>query len=178
MRELRQDIFEAFVYVVSLMCDFHFSENPMRPYLEPIDTSGNGNTAHKLNGHRTSYQDAFAFADDDRCSASPSQMNFPPPPDDFLNSPKKLNAPEVIAEVRGFFDHHGMIIIRSSVLSSGTNLTLRFFLGGVLLSEDTGVSLTIPPGALPVGLRQEVYFKVCREDNILSTLDREKGMMG
>ncbi|GAU92615.1 hypothetical protein RvY_04671 [Ramazzottius varieornatus] len=128
-------------------------KNSMRPYLEPIDTSGNGNTAHKLNGHRTSYHDAFAFADDDRSSASPSQMNFPPPPDDFLNSPKKLNAPEVIAEVRGFFDHHG----------------------GVLLSEDTGVSLTIPPGALPVGLRQEVYFKVCREDNILSTLDREKG---
>ena len=103
-------------------------------------------------------------------------MNFPPPPDDFLNSPKKLNAPEVIAEVRGFFDHHGTI--GHYHLTTATTFAYFVFvsgLGGVLLSEDTGVSLTIPPGALAVGLRQEIYFKVCREDNILSTLDREKG---
>ncbi|OQV26205.1 Tight junction protein ZO-1 [Hypsibius exemplaris] len=123
-----------------------------RPYLEPINTNGYHNTNGA--GHRPSQHENFPFADDDRI-LSPSQMNFPPPPDDFLNSPNpnKLSPPEVIAEVRGFFDHNG----------------------GELSSEETGVSLVIPPGALPHGIRQEVYFKVCREDNILSTLDKEKG---
>lgn len=54
--------------------------------------------------------------------------------------------------------------------------SLLFFLGGVLSSEETGVSLVIPCGAIAVGTRQEVYFKVCREDNILSTLDKQKGL--
>jgi len=35
--------------------------------------------------------------------------------------------------------------------------------GGTLLSEETGVSIFIPPGAIPKGPAKEIYFKVCRD---------------
>uniref|UniRef100_A0A8C8RPQ1 Zona occludens protein 1 n=1 Tax=Pelusios castaneus TaxID=367368 RepID=A0A8C8RPQ1_9SAUR len=47
--------------------------------------------------------------------------------------------------------------------------------GGVLSSIETGVSIIIPQGAIPEGIEQEIYFKVCRETNILPPLDKEKG---
>ncbi|KAJ8311679.1 hypothetical protein KUTeg_011034 [Tegillarca granosa] len=59
----------------------------------------------------------------------------------------------VVATARGVFDHNG----------------------GVLESKETGVSIVIPEGALPEGVQQEIYFKVCRDNNILPPLDREKG---
>ena len=40
----------------------------------------------------------------------------------------------------------------------------------ILTSEETGVSLVIPPGALAEGVEQEIYFKVCR-DCLLYTSD-------
>lgn len=80
-----------------------FAECTARPiFLEPNETNGH----QKTTGLRPHDTINFPFADDDR-GISPSQMNFPPPPDDFLNSPKKLQPPEVLAEVRGFFDQHG-----------------------------------------------------------------------
>lgn len=33
--------------------------------------------------------------------------------------------------------------------------------GGTLYSKRTGVSLVVPPGALPPASQQEIYFKVC-----------------
>ena len=39
----------------------------------------------------------------------------------------------------------------------------------------SGVSIVIPQGAIPEGVSQEIYFKVCRDNNILPPLDREKG---
>lgn len=59
----------------------------------------------------------------------------------------------VVATARGTFDHRG----------------------GVLESPETGVSIIIPSGAIPEGVQQEIYFKVCRDNNILPPLDREKG---
>ncbi|XP_056100900.1 tight junction protein ZO-1 isoform X3 [Rhinichthys klamathensis goyatoka] len=47
--------------------------------------------------------------------------------------------------------------------------------GGVLSSIETGVSIIIPQGAIPDGLEQEIYFKVCRDNSILPPLDKEKG---
>ncbi|RWS16821.1 tight junction protein ZO-1-like protein [Dinothrombium tinctorium] len=47
--------------------------------------------------------------------------------------------------------------------------------GGTLSSTETGVSLVIPPGAIPKDTQQEVYFKVCQDSNMLPPLDREKG---
>ncbi|XP_050399487.2 tight junction protein ZO-1 isoform X3 [Patella vulgata] len=47
--------------------------------------------------------------------------------------------------------------------------------GGVLESKETGVSIIIPPGAIPDGPKQEIYFKVCRDNSILPPLDRDKG---
>lgn len=47
--------------------------------------------------------------------------------------------------------------------------------GGVLESKETGVSIVIPPGALPAGVEQEIYFKVCSGNSILPPLDEDKG---
>lgn len=49
--------------------------------------------------------------------------------------------------------------------------------GGVLSSIETGVSIIIPQGAIPEGVEQEIYFKVCRDNSILPPLDKEKGNM-
>ncbi|KAL7980337.1 hypothetical protein Chor_014666 [Crotalus horridus] len=37
--------------------------------------------------------------------------------------------------------------------------------GGVLSSIETGVSIIIPQGAIPEGIEQEIYFKVCRDNS-------------
>ncbi|XP_055980421.1 tight junction protein ZO-1 isoform X3 [Sorex fumeus] len=47
--------------------------------------------------------------------------------------------------------------------------------GGVLSSIETGVSIIIPQGAVPEGVEQEIYFKVCRDNSLLPPLDKEKG---
>ena len=47
--------------------------------------------------------------------------------------------------------------------------------GGVLSSIETGVSIIIPQGAIPEGVEQEIYVKVCRDNSILPPLDKEKG---
>ncbi|XP_076439288.1 tight junction protein ZO-1-like isoform X2 [Babylonia areolata] len=47
--------------------------------------------------------------------------------------------------------------------------------GGVLKSEETGVSIVIPEGALEEGSSQEIYFKVCSGSSILPPLDEDKG---
>ena len=38
-----------------------------------------------------------------------------------------------------------------------------------------GVSIVIPKGAIPEGLQQEIYFKVCQDNSILPPLDKDKG---
>ena len=58
----------------------------------------------------------------------------------------------VVATAKGYFNHKG----------------------GTLTSEETGVSLVIPPGALTENV-QEIYFKVCRDKSMLPPLDQEKG---
>jgi tight junction protein 1 len=47
--------------------------------------------------------------------------------------------------------------------------------GGLLESKETGVSIVIPPAAIPDGVQQEVYFKVCQDNSIMPPLDKEKG---
>ncbi|XP_061190159.1 tight junction protein ZO-1-like isoform X3 [Saccostrea echinata] len=59
----------------------------------------------------------------------------------------------VVATARGVFDHQG----------------------GVLESPETGVSIVIPKAAIPEGVTQEIYFKVCKDNNILPPLDKDKG---
>ncbi|XP_074661139.1 tight junction protein 1-like isoform X2 [Tubulanus polymorphus] len=64
-----------------------------------------------------------------------------------------LNGQTVVATAQGMFDYNG----------------------GVLESRETGVSIHIPKGAIPRGVNQEVYFKVCQDNNILPPLDKTKG---
>lgn len=47
--------------------------------------------------------------------------------------------------------------------------------GGTLTSEETGVSLVIPEGAIPEGVEQEIFFKVCENSSVFPPLDHEKG---
>lgn len=49
--------------------------------------------------------------------------------------------------------------------------------GGVLENPETGVSIVIPPGALPPDSEQEIYFKVCRDSggSLVPPLDKERG---
>ena len=47
--------------------------------------------------------------------------------------------------------------------------------GGILTSEETGVSVIIPMGAIPADSEQEIYFKVCQDMKMAPPLDSEKG---
>ncbi|EEC09898.1 tight junction protein tama, putative [Ixodes scapularis] len=47
--------------------------------------------------------------------------------------------------------------------------------GGCLSSPETGVSIVVPQGAIPEGVSQEIFFKVCRDSSMLPPLDRDKG---
>ncbi|XP_069976885.1 tight junction protein ZO-1 isoform X2 [Penaeus vannamei] len=60
---------------------------------------------------------------------------------------------KVIATARGVYDHKG----------------------GTLTSEETGVSIIIPPGAIAKGTKQEIYFKVCQDSSLVPPLDQNKG---
>lgn len=42
--------------------------------------------------------------------------------------------------------------------------------GGTLTSKETGVTIIIPPGAIPEGETHEIYFKVCQDSNMLPPL--------
>uniref|UniRef100_A0ABM0LZP6 Tight junction protein ZO-1 n=2 Tax=Saccoglossus kowalevskii TaxID=10224 RepID=A0ABM0LZP6_SACKO len=59
----------------------------------------------------------------------------------------------VVATARGVFDYNG----------------------GCLSSVESGVSIIIPKGAIPENIQQEIYFKVCKDNNILPPLDTDKG---
>jgi tight junction protein 1 len=75
--------------------------------------------------------------------ASPQQVQLQQPQttQNEPTSPRK----DVVATARGVFDYNG----------------------GVLSSLETGVSLVIPEGAIPYGTQQEIYFKVCHDENAL-----------
>lgn len=74
-------------------------------------------------------------------------------PTERADDPTPPGAGTVVAHVSGVFGHTG----------------------GRLYSERTGVSLVIPEGAIPEGVQQEVYFKVCQDDSMLPPLDRCRG---
>ncbi|XP_067941687.1 tight junction protein ZO-3-like isoform X2 [Watersipora subatra] len=64
-------------------------------------------------------------------------------------------------------DNHIVLDTVSGVIDSA---------GGVLSSESTGVSLYFPHNAIPNGVRQEVYFKVSKQDDsLVSALDKDAG---
>jgi len=45
----------------------------------------------------------------------------------------------------------------------------------LLVVVGAGVSVVIPAGAIPEGVQQEVYFKVCQDSSIMPPLDKNKG---
>ena len=49
--------------------------------------------------------------------------------------------------------------------------------GGVLSSPESGVSIVIPEGAIPQGVEQEIYFKVCKDNNFMPPLDSDRGIV-
>ncbi|XP_037545359.1 tight junction protein ZO-1 isoform X2 [Nematolebias whitei] len=102
--------------------------------------------------------DTFTRTVDDR--SKPQQNNVNAVPKAIPVSPSALEDDDdedeghtVVATARGIFNSNG----------------------GVLSSIETGVSIIIPQGAIPEGVEQEIYFKVCRDNSILPPLDKEKG---
>lgn len=49
--------------------------------------------------------------------------------------------------------------------------------GGTLTSNETGVTIIIPPGAISEGEKHEIYFKVCQDSSMLPPLDKDKGII-
>ncbi|XP_022249412.1 tight junction protein ZO-1-like [Limulus polyphemus] len=89
-------------------------------------------------------------------SLSHEQDNFPSSePSRQLSSGSTDSSHRVVATAHGTFNH----------------------IGGTLTSEETGVQIVIPPGALPQGSDQEIYFKVCQDTSMLPPLDKDKGEM-
>ncbi|XP_013775348.1 tight junction protein ZO-1-like [Limulus polyphemus] len=84
-----------------------------------------------------------------KLNLSPFELSGP------LSSDSVDSNHRVVATARGIFNHTG----------------------GTLMSEETGVQIVIPPGALPKGSDQEIYFKVCQDTSMLPPLDKEKGEM-
>ncbi|KAL4660680.1 tight junction protein ZO-1-like isoform X2 [Arapaima gigas] len=80
--------------------------------------------------------------------------------------PKAIPVSPSALEEDGDDDGHTVVATARGVFNSN---------GGVLSSIETGVSIIIPQGAIPDGVEQEIYFKVCRDNNILPPLDKEKG---
>ncbi|XP_059472548.1 tight junction protein ZO-1 isoform X4 [Neocloeon triangulifer] len=69
---------------------------------------------------------------------------------------------------------HGM---RSGLVEVAAAKSVIGAEGGTL--SDAGVSLHVPPGALPAGCRKEIFFRVCRSDdpNILPPLDKGEELL-
>jgi len=87
-------------------------------------------------------------------NAKPKKLEQPappinPPPDEDVDA----DDAQIVATASGVFDSNG----------------------GVLSSVETGVSIVIPKGAIRPGIRQSIYFKVCRDNTAIPPLDREKG---
>jgi len=86
-------------------------------------------------------------------SLSPDQRSSPPPPHSAppgapVSRSNNNSGPlkkDIVATARGIFGYNG----------------------GVLSSLETGVSLVIPEGAIPYNTQQEIYFKVCQDENSL-----------
>ncbi|CAG2104772.1 unnamed protein product, partial [Medioppia subpectinata] len=96
---------------------------------------------------------------------------LPPPPPPLINSEHNL----VLALIL-------MIVDRLSTSSVDSNHTVIAAAkgvftsdGGVLTSDETGVSVIIPVGAIPEDTEQEIYFKVCQDMKLAPPLDSEKG---
>uniref|UniRef100_A0A7N6BWS0 Zona occludens protein 1 n=1 Tax=Anabas testudineus TaxID=64144 RepID=A0A7N6BWS0_ANATE len=113
---------------------------------------------HPQNADHDSGLDTFTRTMDNRSKYQHNNINAVPKA--IPVSPSALDDDEdedeghtVVATARGIFNSNG----------------------GVLSSIETGVSIIIPQGAIPEGVEQEIYFKVCRDNSILPPLDKEKG---
>ncbi|XP_054162043.1 tight junction protein ZO-1-like isoform X2 [Oppia nitens] len=87
---------------------------------------------------------------------------LPPPPPPLVNSDH--NDKSITSSVDS--SHHTIIATAKGLFTND---------GGILTSDETGVSVIIPPGAIPKGRQQEIYFKVCKDDKMVPPLDSEKG---
>ncbi|XP_017297213.1 tight junction protein ZO-1 isoform X4 [Kryptolebias marmoratus] len=124
------------------------SSSPVKPQISPQPQ----NTDHD------SGVDTFTRTMDNRSKLQQNNINavpkaIPVSPSALEDDDDEDEGHTVVATARGIFNSNG----------------------GVLSSIETGVSIIIPQGAIPEGVEQEIYFKVCRDNSILPPLDKEKG---
>ncbi|XP_031755021.1 tight junction protein ZO-1 isoform X2 [Xenopus tropicalis] len=132
------------------------NEAQVKPEL-PTKPQNSPQPVLKSNTSISSELDSISKQTENKSKYQPNNVN--PVPKAIPVSPSALedddedDAHTVVATARGFFNSNG----------------------GVLSSIETGVSIIIPQGAIPDGIEQEIYFKVCRDNSILPPLDKEKG---
>jgi len=57
----------------------------------------------------------------------------------------------------------------------GTARAIMDYFGGTLSCPKTGVSITVPKGAIPDGIQQEIYFQVCQDGSNIPTFNQKQG---
>ncbi|XP_013881787.1 tight junction protein ZO-1 [Austrofundulus limnaeus] len=124
------------------------SSSPVKPQISP----------QPQNADHDSGLDTFTRTVDNRSKLQQNNINavpkaIPVSPSALEEDDDEDEGHTVVATARGIFNSNG----------------------GVLSSIETGVSIIIPQGAIPEGVEQEIYFKVCRDNSILPPLDKEKG---
>ncbi|XP_039261919.2 tight junction protein ZO-1-like isoform X2 [Styela clava] len=120
--------------------------NP-RPYNKSTENRPGPPSGYKNGPTKDQMYDSGVDTYDKPKFSQPERAPVGPPPNENNEDP------QVVATARGMFDSDG----------------------GVLSSVETGVSIMIPKGAIPAGVKQEIYFKVCKDNTVLPPLDKDKG---
>jgi tight junction protein 1 len=56
-----------------------------------------------------------------------------------------------------------------------TGLTRLFFCSVQNVNEFVGVSISVPVGAIPEGVQQQIYFQVCQDGSNIPTFNAKQG---
>ncbi|XP_027205989.2 zonula occludens-like protein polychaetoid isoform X2 [Dermatophagoides pteronyssinus] len=110
---------------------------------------------------------------------SPMFHGLPPPPpllpvNDFNQTNMYTNIDEIQSSQISI-NKNGKSMGQSSSNVIATARGIFGCEGGSLVSAETGVSIIIPPYAIPEGITQEIYFKVCEDNKLAPPLDRNLG---
>ncbi|XP_071141153.1 tight junction protein 1-like isoform X14 [Mytilus edulis] len=146
-------------------------------YRKPqLSTFGKSDSPHSpvvsTNGPMKNYSSEPISSGEGTTTTNQNALQLPVESCDKAETPPPENEPQSETVISGFKNDHQLDENHTVVATARGSFDHQ---GGVLESPETGVSIVIPAGAIPEGVQQEIYFKVCRDNNILPPLDKEKG---
>ncbi|XP_052096384.1 tight junction protein ZO-1-like isoform X11 [Mytilus californianus] len=146
-------------------------------YRKPqLSTFGKSDSPHSpvvsSNGPMKNYSSEPISSGEGTTTTNQNALQPPVESCDKAETPLLENEPQSETVISGFKNDHQLDENHTVVATARGSFDHQ---GGVLESPETGVSIVIPAGAIPEGVQQEIYFKVCRDNNILPPLDKEKG---